>query len=167
MVSSQELKERVKEFYKFEKQELASLGIAVLITAFIFSFRDWGDDFFDFIVGLTNLILTLLITAFTFAFRISCQKIYALSQGYKVEFKVWNLGLLIALIVAFFSNGILPLVLGGSVVAALMVKQRLGEFRYGFSYLDNAIISFWHNWNQQDLPDNFQWLRTYWTWLVQ
>jgi hypothetical protein len=143
MTSQQELQARVKEFYKFEKQEWVGLLIAIIVTAFIFSFRDWGDEFFDLVVGLTNLFLMLIITALTFTFRISCQKIYALGQGYKVRFKVWNLGLIIALVITFLSFGTLPLVLVGSAVAALMIKQRLGEFRYGFSYLDNAIISFW------------------------
>ena len=143
MAGQQELKERIKDFYKFSKQEIFGLLVAVLVTAFIFSFRDWGEDFFDFIVGITNLTVMVIIVALSFLFRISCQKIYALGQGYKVEFKIWYLGLFIALIVAFISAGRVPLVLIGSAIAALMVKQRLGEFRYGFSYIDNANIAFW------------------------
>ena len=46
-------------------------------------------------------------------------------------------------VVGFLSVGFLPLILVGGVVTSFMVKQRLGEFRYGFSYIDNAIISFW------------------------
>mgnify|MGYP000359667414 CR=1 FL=1 len=142
MVNPKELRSRVKKFFHFSKQEIIGLVPAILVTAFIFSFRDWGGDQLSVSVGLTHLFIMAIITAITFFFRLSFQKIFALSEGYEAEFKVWWAGLIISLVLIFVTLGFVPLVLSGTLVVALRVKQRLGEFRYGFSHKDNAIINF-------------------------
>jgi hypothetical protein len=142
MVESKEMKARMRDHFRFSKQELAGLIPAILITAFIFSFRDWGEAEFNLFTGMTNLVIVAIIAAITFFVRIAWQKFYALKEGYHAEFKVWWAGLAISLVLIFLSNGRLPLILIGTVVASLMVRQRLGEFRYGFSHADNATISF-------------------------
>ncbi|MBU0470712.1 MAG: hypothetical protein KKA62_02065 [Nanoarchaeota archaeon] len=143
MVSTKELAARVKDFLRFSRQERLSLIAAILVTALIFSFRDWGEESFNLIIGMKNLFLLIIIAALTFFFRLACQKTYALSHGYKAEFKLWWLGLGIAAVIGFLSLGRLPLVLIGTVVASFMVRQRLGEFRYGFSHKENALIASW------------------------
>jgi hypothetical protein len=143
MVSTQELHSRIKDFYRFSKHERLGLFASILLAAFIFSFRDWGEQELDITIGLTNFALILIIAAISLLFRLTCQKIYALSQGYKAEFKVWWPGLTISLLVIFLSKGRLPFILIGTIAATFMVKQRLGEFRYGFSYFENGMISFW------------------------
>lgn len=143
MTSLKELRSRIKNFFRFSKQEISGLIPAILITGFIFSFRAWGGEQFSLALGLTNLFLTIIIAAITFFFRLACQKIYALSQGYQAEFKVWWAGLIIPLVVIFITLGYVPLVLSGTLAIALQVKQRLGEFPYGFSHKDAAVINFW------------------------
>ena len=143
MVSTTELKARVQEFLRFNKQEVSGLVVAILVTAFIFSFRDWGAETFDLAIGLKNLTLMIFATSLSFIFRLSCQKIYGLTEGYKAEFKVWWAGLAIALGLAFISLGRIPVVIIGSMVTIFMIKHRLGEFRYGFSYWNNAMIALW------------------------
>lgn len=143
MVNYKELIVRVKNHLRFNKHELSGILVAILATAFIFSFRDWGAETFNLYEGLTNLAAVLVIAAITVFFRLSCQKIYGLSEGYKAEFKVWWTGIIITLVVAFISLGKLPLLLAGTMVSSFMVKLRLGEFRYGFSYLTNGVIAFW------------------------
>lgn len=143
MVSHKEFRARIKDNFSFSKAELSGLIPAILVTAFIFSFRDWGAQEFDLVVGLQNLFIVMVITVISFFFRFSCQKLYGLAEGYKVDFKLWWMGLAIALVIAFISVGRLPLVLVGTVVSAFMIKQRLGEFRYGFSYWNSAMISLW------------------------
>ncbi len=143
MTSFIELGERVKKFLRFSKQEMITILIAVFVTAFIFSFRDWGEDTFNLTLGLTNLFLVFLVAGFSFFFRQSCQKIYALSTGYKAEFKIWWGGIAIALVFAFLSAGRIPLIIAGTMVSAFMIKQRLGEFRYGFSYGEASMTGMW------------------------
>ncbi len=143
MVSSKELRARIQDFFTFSRQEITGLVFAVLIMAFIFSFRDWGEEQFEAAIGLQHFLLVLIVVIISLLFRISCQKIYGLAEGYKAEFKVWWAGLAIALVLAFISNGRLSVVLIGTMSVAFMVKQRLGEFRYGFSYWNNGVIAYW------------------------
>ena len=143
MVLTKELTSRIMDFFRFRRQEISGLLVAVIVTGFIFSFRDWGDQTFNFIVGLQNFSLVMIIAVVSFFFRLSLQKIAALSWGYTAEFKVWWTGLVIALVVAFVSRGWVPLVLIGMMVSSFMVKQRLGEFRYGFSHSSNALVALW------------------------
>ncbi len=142
MVRGEELRARIKDYFTFEKQELAILIPAIFITAFMFSFKDWGEESFQFWTGLGNLIVVSIIVAVSFFVRFSWQKIYALKEGYVAQFKGWWAGILVALVLTLVTNGRAPLVLIGGVVSSLMIRHRLGEFRYGFSYLDNAKISY-------------------------
>lgn len=143
MVRGEELRARIKDYFTFEKQELVILIPAIFITAFMFSFRDWGEASFQFWTGLGNLIVTSIIAAVSFFVRFSWQKIYALKEGYLAQFKGWWVGILVALVLTLITNGRVPLVLIGGVVSSLMIRHRLGEFRYGHSYLDNAKISYY------------------------
>jgi len=142
MVRGQELRARIKDYFSFEKQELSILVPAIFLTAFMFSFRNWGGESFQFWEGLGNLIVMAIIVAISFFVRFSWQKIYALKEGYLAQFKGWWAGILVALVLTLITNGRVPLVLVGGIISSLMIRQRLGEFRYGHSYLDNAKISF-------------------------
>ena len=143
MSSLQENWSRISGYFRYSKQELVGLIAAIIVTGFVFSFKDWGVEQFELTTGLQNLAIVCLIAAITFFFRISFQKIYGVSQGHRAEFKIWWMGLLIALIVAFFSFGRIPLVLIGGTVVAFMIRQRLGEYRYGISYWVNGATAYW------------------------
>ena len=143
MVSRPELKARLNDYFRFSRQELSGLAAAVIVLGLIFSFRDWGEEVFDLAIGLQHLVTIIIIIIFSLLFRLSCQKIYALSEGYKAEFKVWLIGLGISFIIVLLSLGRVPAALVGGMVVSFMIKQRLGEFRYGFSYWNNAMISYW------------------------
>jgi Zn-dependent protease len=143
MTSFKELFARIKKNLRFSRQEWGGIVVAILAAAFIFSFRDWGTEGFNALLGFKNLFLVLLIAAISFFFRLSCQKVYGLAEGHKAEFKVWWTGIVIALVLAFITNGRFPVILAGTMVASFMVKLRLGEFRYGFSTWSNGIIGYW------------------------
>jgi hypothetical protein len=143
MVSTKENIERLKEFFRYSKQELIGIAVAIIVFGFLFSFRDWGEEQFDLLFGLKNLFLALLVVAISFFFRLSSQKVYALTQGQKAEYKVWWTGIVVSLVIGFITLGRLPLVLAGGMISAFMVKQRLGEFRYGFSHWVMAITALW------------------------
>lgn len=143
MVHRFEQAARWRDFMRFTKQEISGLIAAIFVTAFIFSFRDWGGETFNVAIGLQNFSLVLLIAVISFLFRLACQKMYALSQGYNAEFKIWWAGLLIALIVGFLSVGTIPLIIIGGMTVAFMTRHRLGEFRYGWSYWNNAMVGMW------------------------
>ena len=143
MVSFKELKSRIKQHFRFSKQELTGIIIGILVTGFIFSFKHWGIEEFDLVYGLKNLFLITVAAAISFFGHISCQKLYALSAGYKVEFKTWWAGIIIALVLGFISIGNFTLVLAGGVGLSFMVRQRLGQFRYGYSVAEQAVTGLW------------------------
>ena len=143
MVLRKELFSRIKQYYHFSQPEITGIIASVFILGLIFSFRNWGDQQFDLTIGLTHLFIVFTLAAISLIFRITCQKFVGLSRGYNPEFKVWWVGLFLSLILALVSNGRLTLIFVGTVFSTFMIKLRLGEFRYGFSLLDNAIIAFW------------------------
>ncbi|MBI2112437.1 hypothetical protein HYT52_02800 [Candidatus Woesearchaeota archaeon] len=143
MVSWDEKFSRWKSYFSFNLNELSGLITAAVVTGFIFSFRDWGGDTFNFFLGLQHLILAILAAGIIFFVRSSLQKTYGLAEGYKVEFKPFWGGIIIALIVAFITNGLIPLVIIGGTSVIFITKQRMGEYRYAFSYWNNGIISLW------------------------
>jgi len=143
MVSFKELAARVKQFFGFNHQELQGIIIGVLVTGFIFSFKDWGVEEFNLIYGLRSLLLTTIAAGISFFGHIAPQKIYALSAGYLAEFKTWWAGIIIALVLCFISLGNLTLVLAGGIWLSFMVRQRLGQFRYGYSMEEQAITGLW------------------------
>lgn len=143
MVSFQEKLARLQAFFRFSGSELGFILVAAIVTGFIFSFRDWGMEQFDLSLGLTHALLATLAALILFIFRFSCQKVYGLWEGYTVTAKPWWMGLLLALILSFITTGFIPLVVIGNVAVSFMTRQRMGEFRYGFSYWNNAIISMW------------------------
>tara|TARA_Y100000310_G_scaffold89923_1_gene87090 strand:+ start:52403 stop:53161 length:759 start_codon:yes stop_codon:yes gene_type:complete len=147
MASHKEIKARIAEYYRFNKNEVSGLAIVTLITAFIFSICGVGASWecstnepTDLALWFGRLMLLLVIVAVSIIFRASIQKMYALAQGYKITMKTWYVGNYIALALSLLSFGSFNLVLSGSFESAFMVKQRLGEFRYGFSNLENAFI---------------------------
>ncbi|HLD79193.1 MAG TPA: hypothetical protein VJA18_01400 [Candidatus Nanoarchaeia archaeon] len=143
MAKGEDLRTLIRDYFRFEKQEISFLVPAILLTAFMFSFDNWGETELDVALGMKNFFLASVIVAFSVLVRLSWQKINALGKGYKAEFKGWWVGLIIGLIITFLSKGKITPVLMGSVVASFMVRHRLGSFRYGFSYFENALISFW------------------------
>jgi len=143
MVYYKELISRVKAHYTFERLEWVGLLASLFVAGLIFSFRDWGTEQFDATQGLTNLIIMILVAGISIWFKLTCQKIYGLGQGHQATFKVWWLGLALSVIFCFLTLGKFPLILMGGMVTAFMVKLRLGEFRYGFSYWVNGMIGMW------------------------
>ena len=139
MVSQKELGSRVKDFYKFSKQEIVGLIAAAIVVTIIYSMI---EDY-RVVIDPAKLLLVLVAVIITLLFRFSCQKIYGLAQGQRAEYKVWWAGLAISFVVALFSGGKVPLIFIGGMISTIMIKQRLGEFRYGQSNQVMAVTALW------------------------
>ena len=142
-----ELKSRIKYYYAFSKREMRDLIAVTLVVGFIFSFCDWSSERscsqgqVDFAIGIYHLIITLIAAAFTIFIHESIHRICALNVGLKSEFRIWWGGLFTSIVLVFASRGIIQVILPGSSVNAIIVRQRLGEFRYGTKYWDNGLIA--------------------------
>ncbi len=120
---------------------MRGIVISVIAIAFIISFREWGVTNFDLQSGIYNLLNAILIVALSILIHDAGQRLWALAIGYRVEFKVWSLGLLFALIVVFLSNGRLWLIVPSGFMLHLLAGHRLGWFRYGINYFGQAMVA--------------------------
>lgn len=136
-----DLADKIRRYYKFTPQELRGLITAVLVIAFIISFKNWGDATFDFGVGLFNFFNAILIVALSILVHDAGQRVWGLIIGYKVEFKVWSIGLFIALVLAFASNGRFWLIVPGGFMLHILAGHRLGWFRYNINYFGQAMVA--------------------------
>jgi len=130
----------VKQHFTFTQEELRALAIGVILTAFMFSFNDWGDTTFSLGEGLRNLLNAVLIALLTFIVHQSAQRIVALSVGFKIEYRIWMYGLIIGLALTIVSRGKLWFFAPGGIIAYHLVGHRIGSFRYGLNYWPLGMI---------------------------
>ena len=106
---------------------------------FIASALERTDDIFlsfandcNAVDWFTHLVLAILLALIALFFRVSVQKITGFAFGFNSTFMLWWAGLIISLVLVFISQGYVPILLPGGIAMAMMVRHRLGEFRYGF-----------------------------------
>lgn len=83
---------------KFTKNEIIDLIIAFIVLTIAFSISTVGIDVNAFI---SILPITMVGVSLGFLFRELGHKFVAMKYGYSAEFKVWSIGLIIAIITAF------------------------------------------------------------------
>lgn len=137
MIINEEWSARIKTFFRFSREEFISLAAAVFLGGFLFSLRFPGETF-TVQSWFFYFFLALVVAAISIVAKVSSQKIQALKHGYYAEFHVVWVALIASLLIGIFSRGYLPLLFLGVVTTSFMVRQRLGEFRYGYSFEDNA-----------------------------
>ncbi|MBI2545608.1 hypothetical protein HYV81_00310 [Candidatus Woesearchaeota archaeon] len=133
--------DKVKRYYRFSHNELVAIIIMILAAAFIVSFKRWGDDSFDFLIGIKNFIKALLIMAAIILTHVSGQRIAALHSGFRAEHKLWWFGIVLGLILVLVSNGNVWFLGFSGVFIHHMTVHRLGYFRYGTNTLAFSLTS--------------------------
>ncbi len=136
-----DLKEKIKRYYRPTTNEIKGLVISILVIGFIISFKEWGTNDFNLSEGLYNLFNSILIVALSIVIHDTGQRILGLIIGYKVEFRLWSFGLVIAVVLAFISNGNLWLIVPGGFMLHHLAGARLGWFRYGINYFGQAMVA--------------------------
>jgi len=122
--------DKFKRYGKLERSEKIGLLLTIIVLGFIFSFREWGTEKFDYSSGLWNFFIVTILVAIAFLVHEVAHRTIALWLGYKSTYKVWLVGLVAGLIVAFVSNGrLLFLATGGLLIAHLEI-HRLGKGYY-------------------------------------
>ena len=107
--------DKVKRYYWFTPSELKGLLITILILAFVISFREWGGMEFDFAVGFSNFLIAVLIVGVSLLIHTTGQRFWSLATGYRLEYQMWGLGLFLAVIFAFITNGRFWFLIGSSL----------------------------------------------------
>lgn len=137
-----DLLDKIKRYYKFTPQEFRGLIIAILVIAFVFSYDEWGPgNTFVFSIGVYNFFNAVLIATLSILVHDAGQRIWALAIGYRLEFKMWSFGLLIALIAALVTRGSLLLIIPAGFMLHHLAGHRLGFFRYGINYFGQAMVA--------------------------
>ncbi len=131
----------VFKHFKFSKQEIRDIAIVILVLGFILSFKHWGYESFDAKTGFTNLILMIIAVAISLFLRISLQKMIAVKKGATVEYKMWLLGLFIALYVAFISNGDWYFMIPGGIAIASLTAHRISRKSQELEFKEIRFIS--------------------------
>jgi hypothetical protein len=139
----QEFMNRVETRFRYSGKELFYLLITTLVAAFILVFRKWGEgDQFNMGEGLTNFFISAVVIFIFLLIHFSAQKLTALKLGYTSEYKFWLNGVLISLILCFFTYGYLPIFFTGSLLYQIVPKLRVGIFRGGVKHKDLGMIAF-------------------------
>lgn len=129
------MKVTLKKYFKFSADEIRSLIITILVIGFIFSFKEWGVDKFNLLLGLKNFINATLIVGLAFLVHEAAHRYFSLKIGFMAEYKAWTFGLIISLIIVFISQGELIFLAPGGIVIHHLAGLRLGKFRYGLNYM--------------------------------
>jgi hypothetical protein len=125
--------DKFKRYGKLERGEKIGLFITIIILGFMFSFRNWGVETFDLQLGLQNFFLITIFVAISFFVHEMAHRTIALWLGYRSQYKMWLLGLIIGLVVAFVSNGRLLFLATGALVITHLEIHRLGKGYYELS----------------------------------
>jgi Zn-dependent protease len=118
--------DKVRRYFWYTPRELLGLGTVTVIFAFIFSFRQWGEEAFDTSAGLQNLGEAIVLAAICLLVYTGCQRLVALKAGCQPEHAMsWN-GLLLSLAAAFITNGHIGVYAATSVSLKPLTYHRLG-----------------------------------------
>jgi hypothetical protein len=133
---------RVEARFRFSKKELFWLLITALVAGFALTFRRWGGKTFNLGEGISNLVIAAILLFAFLLIHFSVQKLVALKLGYVSKYKAWLNGLLISLVLSFFTYGYFPLFFTGSLLHDVIPKLRVGIFRGGVKHKDLGLIAF-------------------------
>jgi len=120
-------------FLRFRQSELQQLLIAWLVLGFCFS----ASALFSSTAFLTMFAVSLLTLGFGFVGHELAHRYLARRYGCWAEFRLWGLGLLMALTFALISGGRMIFAAPGAVYIA----PRTSGFGYGITKKQNGLIS--------------------------
>lgn len=136
-----DLKDKIRKYYSFTNGEIVGLASSIMLIAFMISFKEWGTESFDSSAGLLNFFNAILIVALSILVHDAGQRIWGMAIGFRIEYKVWVVGIIIGLMAVFVSNGRLWVILPGYFIVHHMAGHRLGFFRYGINIVGQGMTA--------------------------
>jgi Zn-dependent protease len=136
--------DRVRHEFRFSPEEVKGLVLAIIVLSFAIGFND-NTETFDMAHWLLNFLNCILLVTLSLLFRETAHRVFSIRSGHKVEFKVWPVGLGLALAASVLSYGKVPLLVYGGFLMSYVPRQRLGYFRYGLSFQNMATVALWGN----------------------
>jgi len=127
---------------KISNEELKQIIITIVVVAFVWSFNKWGDETFDFVMGIQNFMKGILFATIGLIMNQIGQRIVAVYYGYDPIYEYSMIGIMAAVVIAFSSRGYLIFFLPGGIKLRHLAASRLGEFRYYTSDWEWAKAAF-------------------------
>ncbi len=122
----------------FSLAEVRDLFFSTLILSFVFSFSAVFNTYLEVFV---NFFITFMFIGVSFLIHELAHKIGAEYFGADSVYKIWPLGLLIAILVGILSNGALIFFVPGIAVFSAYPKKRFGTGRVILDLDEDALIS--------------------------
>jgi hypothetical protein len=119
----------LRRYFSITKEEWLGILITALFAAFALSFRNWGGETFDVLLGLKNYLVEIVAFFLLFLLHVAAQKAVGVYYGIKVVYDKYLLGLMIGLFVTFLSFGYWPLFVTGTLAFTAIPNLRVGKFR--------------------------------------
>lgn len=128
-----DLKHRGKPSLK----EWKHFTVTIIILTFIIGFNDNNPNstWYSFIINMIYCLVFISISIFMANFA---GKLFASINGYDSEYSFSINGLLVGVLIAFVSNGLIWILQPGQLILHLNQAGRLGKFRYNFRMRDWA-----------------------------
>lgn len=133
--------DKIKKYGSFSFMELRAFLIGMFVVAFIISFKEWGVEKFDLMFGLRNLVRALIIVSISMFLHIFAQKVVAVLNGFKMEYRLWSYGLAIGLVLAFVTKGSIWVLAPGGMIIYHLAGHRVGAYRYGINFWPLAVTA--------------------------
>jgi len=121
--------DKLKRHFKFSPAENKHFLWLAVAFGFILSFQQWGTFEFNFIEGFKNWVIAVIAAAIALFVHHAAQRMLAIHLGFRAEQKLWLKGLLISLVLVFFSNGNVMIFTGSETTIHALAKHRLGKKR--------------------------------------
>jgi hypothetical protein len=135
-------KDKVRRYFPFSDTEWKNFGLLVLVFAFLFSFDQWGTTTFNLKSGIVHFLIAIIIVGVSVFVHHAAQRLYGIWFGYRIEHRVWWVGLLAGMLGAVLSNGGVTIFAASAMQAHFLPSHRLGAFRFGPSLWQLGLVAF-------------------------
>ncbi|HLD04573.1 MAG TPA: hypothetical protein VJG90_02530 [Candidatus Nanoarchaeia archaeon] len=126
----------------FTLYEYKQLLLTSIAAAFILSFRKWGGEEFNFLLGFLNLVFVFIVFILSLYLHTFVQKLAGLKVGYFPTYRAYPSMLVFGIVLAFLTDGYIPFFIPGCLVYTIEKNMRLGKLRQGQTLWEASLVSF-------------------------
>ncbi len=125
------LRDKLRRYFWFSPVETRNFLVAVFVISFVYSFDKWGVAYFDAAAGMKNWLIGFILFGAILFVHHAGQRIAAIHFGFQPEHLVWWYGLVLSLLLALLSNGVIKIYAVTGLTIHMLPVHRLWRFRYG------------------------------------
>ncbi len=133
--------DKVRRYFEFSMNEWQQFAILVIAFAFMFSFTQWGTASFDAEEGLKNFLIAFVLVSVSVFVHHAAQRLLGVHYGYRIEHRIWWIGLFVGLLTLLLTNGRVMLFAASALQAHFLPVHRLGKMRYGPSLRQIGMVA--------------------------